>query len=231
MPGGVLRGDRLRGDPGAEGPVETGLKEEDMLENFFKKGELDMEVKTEEHQREPAAGAVERPKPKSVNTILKGSKLTGNIVISHDLELTGDVEGNITSEQNSNITIKGNCKGNITTRGGSVEIEGVMNDGDIVAGGSVRINGKFSGGRIEAGEKIYINGEFDGKLESNEIEVGPEARGKGELYYKEYVSIHKGADVEGQITRVQEKKKEAKRPPEMKIVEMEQSAQKKSEAK
>jgi cytoskeletal protein CcmA (bactofilin family) len=202
-----------------------------MLENIFKKREADAGAdKPDELQRDLKADVEKAAKPKGVNTILRGSKLTGNINISHDIEVTGDVEGNITSEQNSNIIIRGNCKGNIRTRGGSVEIDGEMSDGDIVAGGSVRINGKFRGGKIEAGDRIYINGEFDGKLQSNEIEVGPAARGKGELLYKEYVSIHKGADIEGQIVRVQEKKKEAKHPPEMKVIDLEQ-AQKKTEAK
>jgi hypothetical protein len=52
----------------------------------------------------------------NVNTILKGSKLSGDIHVTCDLELSGDVEGNITSEQDSNIVIKGTCKGNIKTR-------------------------------------------------------------------------------------------------------------------
>lgn len=203
-----------------------------MLENIFKKKEPDTGAeKVGEFQRDLKVEVEKAAKPKGVNTILRGSKLTGNLNISHDIEVTGDVEGNITSEQNSNIIIRGNCKGNIKTRGGNVEIDGEMSDGDIVAGGSVRVNGKFRGGKIEAGDKIYINGEFDGKLESKEIEVGPAAKGKGELLYKEYVSVHKGAEIEGQIVRVQEKKKEAKHPPEMKVIELEQAAQKKTEAR
>jgi hypothetical protein len=41
----------------------------------------------------------------NVNKILKGSKLLGDINVTCDLELNGDVEGNITSKQNSNILI------------------------------------------------------------------------------------------------------------------------------
>jgi cytoskeletal protein CcmA (bactofilin family) len=160
-----------------------------------------------------------------VNAINKGSKLTGNLTISHDLEITGDVEGDITSEECSNIFIKGACKGNIRTKG-SVEIEGDMSGGDIVAGGYVKLTGKFHGGKIQAKEKIHINGEFSGTLESNEIEVGSGAQGKGELFFKEDLSIQKGAKVEGRITRM-----EAERKPEAKQTEQKPQAARKEDAK
>ena len=137
------------------------------------------------------------------NAIIKGSKVTGNFVISQDLHIAGDIEGNITGENNANIFIKGTCKGNIRTKGGSVEIEGDMSGGDIVAGGYVKISGKFHGGKIQAKDKIFINGEFAGSLESNEIEVGASGCGKGEIFYKETLSIQRGAKVEGRITRTE----------------------------
>jgi len=177
---------------------------------------------------EQAESATPEP-PRRTNAILKGSKLVGSIHIAHDLEITGDVEGNITSDADSHIVIRGTCKGNIRTRGGSVEIEGEMSEGDIVAGGSVTINGKFKGKRIEAGQKILVNGEFSGTLESDEIEVGKAARGKGDLYFREAISIHRGAQMEGQIVRVKEGKKEAKRPSESNVIELERPL-KKSEA-
>ncbi len=139
---------------------------------------------------------------RGVNAINKGSKLTGNLIITQDIEITGDVEGDISSEEDSNIFIKGSCKGNIRTKGGSVEIEGDMSGGDIVAGGYVKVEGKFHGGKIQAKERIHINGEFSGTLESNEIEVGSGAQGRGEIFYKEHLSIQKGAKVEGRITRM-----------------------------
>jgi cytoskeletal protein CcmA (bactofilin family) len=141
--------------------------------------------------------------PKRTNTILKGSKLTGDINITSDLELSGDVEGNIRSLQDSNIVLKGNCKGNIETKEGSVNIEGSLEGGNIIAGKEVRIMGKFSGGEIKAKNKIYIDGEFSGRLESNEIEIGSNASGKGELHYKDFISIAKGAKVNVQISQLQ----------------------------
>ncbi len=141
-----------------------------------------------------------------MNAIISGSKLTGNMVITRDLEITGDYEGDITSEENSNIFIKGTCKGNVRTKGGSVEIEGSMNGGDIVAGGYVKVTGKFHGGKIQAATRIHINGEFSGTLESSEIEVGSNAQGKGELVYREHLSIEKGARVEGRVVRLEEKR-------------------------
>lgn len=136
-----------------------------------------------------------------VNTILKGSKLTGDINVTCDVELSGDIEGNITSVQDSNIVIKGSCKGMIEAREGSVYIEGELKGGNIVAGDSVNISGKFSGGEIKA-KKIYVNGEFSGKLEGDEIDIGPSAQGKGEILYKEYISISKGAQIEAQVSRL-----------------------------
>ena len=137
-----------------------------------------------------------------VNTIFKGNKVTGNMVVSQDLQMNGDIEGNITAENNASIFIKGTCKGNIDARGGSVEIEGELSGGNISAGGYVKITGKFLGGKIQAKDKIHMNGEFTGSLESNEVELGDAARGKGEILYKEALFIQKGAKMEGNVTRV-----------------------------
>jgi cytoskeletal protein CcmA (bactofilin family) len=136
-----------------------------------------------------------------VNAIFKGSKITGNMIVSQDLQMNGDLEGNITAENNASIFIKGTCKGNIDAKGGSVEIEGEMSGGNISAGGYVKVTGKFLGGKILAKDKIHINGEFTGSLESNEVELGTAARGKGEILYKETLCIQKGAKVEGKVTR------------------------------
>jgi len=136
-----------------------------------------------------------------INTICKGSKVTGNIVTSEDLQMNGDLEGNITADNNASIFIHGTCKGNIDAKGGSVEIEGEMSGGNISAGGYVKVNGKFLGGKIQAKDKIHMNGEFTGSLESNEVELGAAARGKGEILYKETLCIQQGAKMEGKVTR------------------------------
>ncbi|HDZ62178.1 MAG TPA: polymer-forming cytoskeletal protein [Nitrospirae bacterium] len=188
---------------------------------MFKKREPDMEeVKMSNYQKPD----VEPLSSQNVNTILKGSKLAGDINISCDLELSGEVEGNITSDKNSNIVIKGSCKGNIRTKEGNVNIEGSLSDGDIISGGDVKISGKFNGGKVEAKGKIFVNGEFSGKLESNEIEIGPGAKGKGELVYREFISISKGAKVDIQISQAQEDSKFVKKPADMKVVNFDQSS-------
>ena len=160
-------------------------------------------------------------KTQKINTILKGSKLTGDININYDLELSGEVEGNISSEQNSNIVIKGVCKGNITTKEGNVEIEGELLKGDISAGGDVKITGKFNGGMVKAKGRITAHGEFTGKFESNEIEIGPNARGKGELLYKEYISVAKGAQIEAKISQIHEEQEEVKKSSDAKVISLE----------
>lgn len=149
----------------------------------------------------------------NVNKILKGSKLIGDINVTCDLELSGDVEGNITSMENSNILIKGVCKGNIETKEGSVDIEGELRGGNITAGKDVKISGKFHGGEIKAVGKIFIDGEFNGKLEGNDIEIGANSSGKGEIFYKEYISISRGAKVDVKISQTKEALKEVATPP------------------
>lgn len=158
-----------------------------------------------------------------INTILKGSKLVGDIHVTCDLKLSGDVEGNITSEQNSDIVIQGTCKGNIVTKEGSVDIEGELVKGNITAGKNVTISGKFKGGEAKAEGKIYVNGAFNGKLEANEIEIGPNASGKGELLYREYISISKGAKLEAQISQFQNGLKVVKNSDEKKVIEIKAS--------
>ncbi len=176
-----------------------------------------IEVKVAE-KNTPASSVI--TDEQGMNTICKGSKITGNIVVSRDLQMNGDIEGNITAENNSSIFIKGACKGNIEAKGGSVEIEGEVSGGDISAGGSVKVTGRFLGGKIQAKDKIHMNGEFTGSLESNEVELGAAARGKGEILYKEALYIQKGAKMEGNVTRAgaeAERMAVAERKPEQKL--------------
>jgi cytoskeletal protein CcmA (bactofilin family) len=182
-------------------------------------------VNSDPGQKEPAENvpadvplrpAATSARSSNVNKILKGSKLTGDINVTCDLEVSGDVDGNITSLQESNILIKGVCKGNIETREGSVDLEGELHSGNIMAGKDVKISGKFNGGEVKAAGKIFVNGEFKGKLEGNDIEIGANASGNGEIYYKEYISISRGAKVNVQITQAKEALKEVKTTPKSK---------------
>ena len=173
----------------------------------------------------------ERTSNGKINTILKGSKVTGDINITCDLELSGEIEGNITSKQNSNIVIKGVCKGNVETGEGNVDIEGELEGGNITAGRNVSILGKFNGGEIKANGKIYINGEFNGKLECNEVEIGPNAQGKGELFYKNHISISRGAKIEAQITQLRKEPVVENASPENNVVDIKLPVKKELEAK
>ena len=185
---------------------------------MFKKKEPNTEdFKKNIYEQTPVSSTVVNQK---INTLLKGSKLSGDIIVSYDLELNGEVEGNITSEKSSNIIIKGICRGNIKTDEGSVNIDGEFSNGDIISGGDVKITGKFNGGKIEAKGKIYINGEFNGKLQGNEIEIGNNAMGNGEILYKEYISIAKGAKVGVQISQIKDEFKVEKMPDAEKFSDM-----------
>jgi cytoskeletal protein CcmA (bactofilin family) len=180
--------------------------------NEFEKNEQSAVVPQDVPVRPP----VTTVRSSSVNKILKGSKLTGDINVSCDLELSGDVEGNITSTQDSNILIKGVCKGNIETKEGSVDIEGELIDGNITAGKDVKISGKFNGGEVKAEGKIFVDGEFNGILEGNDVEIGPNSSGKGEIFYKENISISRGAKIDVQISQTREGLKEVKTTPKAK---------------
>lgn len=195
---------------------------------FLKRGNSDERVDINSNEETPSE-ELGRPEPAAAptpvsksragnsNTILKGSKLIGDINVTCDLELSGDIEGNITSEQDSRIVIKGTCKGNIETKNGDVIIDGELLKGNIIAGSNVTISGKFNGGEITASGKITINGEFNGKLEGSEIEIGPGAQGKGEILYKEYISIAKGANIEVEIHKASNELKLVKGKTEEKL--------------
>ncbi len=157
---------------------------------------------------------------RKVNDILKGSKVTGDISVSCDLVLSGDVKGNITALEDSNIVIKGSCKGNIETRRGDVDIRGELKSGNITTEGNVSISGKFTGGGVKAGGKIYVNSEFTGRLEGNEIEIGAHAHIRGELFYKEFINISSGAKVEVQLCRIEKERKGENKTPEKKVLDM-----------
>jgi cytoskeletal protein CcmA (bactofilin family) len=197
---------------------------------FNKKSPYEEKIKTtgsgnKDHEKNkltedvPVRSSGTEVRSSSVNKILKGSKLIGDINVTCDLELSGDVEGNITSMQNSNILLKGVCKGNIETKEGSVVIEGELSGGNITAGKDVKISGKFIGGEIKALGKIFIDGEFNGKLEGNDVEIGANSSGKGEIFYKEYISISRGATVDVQISQTKESLQEVKTPPKTKAAD------------
>ena len=105
-----------------------------------------------------------------------------------------------------------------------------MLGGNITAGKDVKISGKFTGGEVKAAGKIFVNGEFNGKLEGNDIEIGANSSGKGELLYKEYISISRGAKVEVKISQTKEALKEVKTTPKMKAADT-SSAKKSAEGK
>jgi len=161
-----------------------------------------------------------RTSEKKVNHILKGSKVTGDINVTCDLVLSGDLEGNITALEDSNIVIKGSCKGNIATRRGDIDIRGELQSGKISTEGNVSISGKFTGGEVKAGGQIYVNCEFTGRLEGNEIEIGPHANIRGELFYKEFITVSRGAKVEVHLCRIEDESKGKNKTLEKKVVDM-----------
>ncbi|MEN8264649.1 MAG: polymer-forming cytoskeletal protein [Nitrospirota bacterium] len=189
----------------------------------------DKDVKTESLKKDPPKEISEHTEninangntnKRKINSILKGSKVTGDITVSCDLVLSGDVVGNITAREDSNIVIKGSCKGNIETRKGDIDIRGELRSGNITTEGNVSISGKFTGGEVKAGGKIYVNCEFTGRLEGNEIEVGAHAHIKGELFYKEFITISRGAKVEVHLCRMEQESKGENKIPENRIINM-----------
>ena len=166
-------------------------------------GPLPVEPPGKVEPMEPVKKLDVNPRQKGMNSLLKGSRLNGDVIINCDLELSGDVVGNIYSKDDSSVFIKGTCKGNIETSKGQVGIEGELLEGNIKAGGDVTITGKFSGGTVKAGGKCYINGEFSGSVEAHEIEIGPLGIVDGNLSFQETISIGRGAKVQGSLIRLE----------------------------
>jgi cytoskeletal protein CcmA (bactofilin family) len=183
------------------------------------------------------SSSIEDESFQKTNALLRGSRLIGNINVTCDLELSGDVEGNITSDKKCDIIIKGNCKGSINTKEGNVDIRGQMSNGDIIAGGDIKITGKFNGGKAEAKGKLYIDGKFNGKLQGSDVEIGPNAQGNklqgsdveigpnaqgnGEILYTESISIAKGANVKVHIDKFQAEHEKGKKAAENKVIDFE----------
>jgi cytoskeletal protein CcmA (bactofilin family) len=167
------------------------------------------------------SSSIEDESFQKTNALLRGSRLIGNINVTCDLELSGDVEGNITSDKKCDIIIKGNCQGSINTKEGNVDIRGQMSNGDIIAGGDIKITGKFNGGKAEAKGKLYIDGKFNGKLQGSDVEIGPNAQGNGEILYTESISIAKGANVKVHIDKFQAEHEKGKKAAENKVIDFE----------
>jgi len=118
------------------------------------------------------------------------------------------------------IGIQGTCNGSVQTKKGNIIVAGQLHNGNIISGGSVTVTGSFKGGEIKAKDKIYIDGSFEGKLESNEIEVGPQTEGKGEIIYGEFISIARGAKIEAKVIHGKKRIDSEKRSSNGKIVAM-----------
>ena len=159
-------------------------------------------------------------KRRPTNTVLRGSKITGDIKVSCDMDVSGEIQGNITSEGEANIHIQGTCNGSVETKKGNIIISGQLNNGNIVSGGNVTITGTFKGGEVCAQEKLYVDGTFEGKIVANEVEVGPQTQGKGEIVYGEFISIARGARIEAKVTQGKKASDADKRLSSGKIVSM-----------
>ena len=84
-----------------------------------------------------------------------------------------------------------------------------MSGGDIVAGGHVKVRESSTAARSRPASGSASTANSAARLESNDVEIGAAARGKGEIFYRETLCIQKGARVEGKVTST-----EAERKPE-----------------
>lgn len=155
---------------------------------------------------------------KKPNFLVQGSRLIGNVTVSSDLEISGEVQGNITAKENASICVKGTCKGSIETQQGDVILEGDLSAGNIKSGGDVTILGCFRGETVHAAGKASINGEFSGVLYATDVEVGPQAKIRGEVHYVESFSVEKGAAIGCQLIHLNENEKEEEKDQEVEPV-------------
>ena len=152
--------------------------------------------------------ALNKKAGKPVNTVLKGSRITGDIKVSCDVEVSGEVQGNITSEGDAKIHIQGMCKGSLQTEDGDIVVSGELSDGNIISGGSVTVTGSFKGGEISAKDKLSIDGILEGKIKAKEVEIGAKTTGTAEITYTDFISIAKGAKINGSIKHQAKKSEE-----------------------
>jgi len=124
-----------------------------------------------------------RMEAQETNQLMEGSKVTGDLWVSSNLELGGEVTGNITSQAHSTILLRGICR-----------------EGDISAGGDIEITGVFEGGEITSQGRCLINGECYGKVEAFEVELGSQAKVSGEIIYHSSIQISEGAQIEAKIS-------------------------------
>lgn len=141
---------------------------------------------------------------KKPNFLVQGSRLIGNVTVSSDLEISGEVQGNITAKESASICVKGTCKGSIETQQGDVILEGSLSEGNIKSGGDVTILGCFRGESVHAEGKASINGDFHGVLHAREVEIGPQAKIRGEIHYMDSFSVEKGAAIGCQLIHLNE---------------------------
>jgi len=161
----------------------------------------------------PSRSALLSPAPlQKPNFLVQGSRLIGNVTVSSDLEISGEVQGNITAKETASICLKGACKGSIETAGGDVVLEGDLTEGNIKAGRDVSITGSFKGSSVSAQGKAYIDGEFTGTLKAKDVEVGPHARIQGEIHYSGLFSVEKGAVIGCQLIRLEPSKEASVEP-------------------
>ena len=131
-------------------------------------------------QKNPDSTYAKRELEKIETTyITKDTKFKGTVVSKSNLDVSGDIFGDVESQ--NHIKINGKVEGNIS-------------------GKEIKINGATIKGNIKASEKLFIeeNSKIDGNITANEIEFNGKI--SGNINAIREIKIHNKSNIAGDIT-------------------------------
>ncbi|WP_413472530.1 hypothetical protein [Shewanella baltica] len=89
----------------------------------------------------------------------ENGKVSGDLVVEHDLTLNGMVSGHIHVKENSKLILNGMCLGDLQVDAGSeVDIRGIVQGNIRNLGGVLKINGIVQGNVSDAGTTLVSEG-------------------------------------------------------------------------
>jgi cytoskeletal protein CcmA (bactofilin family) len=165
-----------------------------------------------------AGDRVDITKPVAGDLVAAGGEVTVSADVAGDLIVTGGkVRLAGTAQQDAlvtggEVTLAGTINRSARFGGGKVTLEpGARINGNATFGaGELNVAGEVTGYLLAGGGRIYINGPIGGdvRLGGGDIELGPDARIKGNLLYRSRNELKRatGAQVLGSVKRLPSQK-------------------------
>jgi cytoskeletal protein CcmA (bactofilin family) len=148
------------------------------------------------------------------DALAAGAHIIVSANVSGDLIVTGD-EVEVTSPVQQDAIVAGGrvslastINRNARVAGGDVTLQrgARINGNASLAGGKLNVAGAVTGYLMAGGGQIYLNGPVDGdvRVSGADIKLGPNARIKGNLYYRSRHELKRaaGAQIAGAVERL-----------------------------